>query len=167
MSDISLAKAELRQQILAARKTAYPDHVDLLTVNLNKLVKALTPKRIAIYQSYPSEPKTLDFISTTDVPVLVPITNEDDLTWQELATGAQARIQPGDLMLIPALAIDQQGNRLGRGKGYFDKTLAELPADVLVYAVIFEREFLEALPVEDHDRKVNGVISEVSIREIN
>lgn len=139
-----------------------------LTQNIEKVVNQIKPNRVATYQSYPSEPSTSQFIANTKLPVLTPITNSDGtLSWQDLSTDTQSAISSGDLLLIPALAIDSQGNRLGRGKGYFDKELAKLPQGVLVYAIVFEDEFLTELPVEHHDRRVDGVISEVSIRKIN
>ena len=68
---------------------------------------------------------------------------------------------------MPALAVDKSGNRLGRGKAYFDRALAKSPTDVRIYAVIFEAEFLDQIPSESHDRKVHGVVSEVAIHKIN
>ena len=168
MSEIAQEKEQLRQLILSARKIPFPEHAELLTENLLKLVIEIQPKRVAIYQSYPSEPRTLDFIASSPVPVVVPITEpEGNLSWVELETGIPTKIAPGDLMLIPALAVDRDGNRLGRGKGYFDRELEKLEPSVPVYAVIFEREFLERIPIGATDRPVKGVISEVQIREIN
>lgn len=60
-------------------------------------------------------------------------------------------------MIIPALAVDQHGNRLGRGKGYYDRVLAELPASVQVIALVHDSEFLEEVPTEDFDRRVTHV----------
>jgi 5-formyltetrahydrofolate cyclo-ligase len=167
MNDIALAKEQLRQQILSERKVPYPDSVELITENLFQLLEAIKPKRVAIYQSYPSEPRTLDFIAACPVPVIVPVTEPDGtLSWQDLAN-RPVELQPGDLLVIPALAVDHAGNRLGRGKGYFDRELARVDESIPVYAVVFEREYLVSLPVEGHDRPVNGVVSEVRVCEIH
>lgn len=168
MNEIALEKEQLRQQILVARKTPFPEHANLLTANLFRLVAKVNPQRVAIYQSYPSEPKTLDFIATANIPILIPVADPDGtLVWLEISSGAKTELTEGDLLIIPALAVDQSGNRLGRGKGYFDRALTGLDKTIPVYAVIFEREFLNSLPTEPHDRTVQGVISEVQIREIN
>jgi 5-formyltetrahydrofolate cyclo-ligase len=69
-------------------------------------------------------------------------------------------------LFVPALAVDRLGNRLGRGKGYFDRALLDLEG-VVVYAVVFENEVLEHVPTEAHDKRVDGVVTEVRILKIN
>ena len=164
MNEIVAAKQGLRQEILAKRKL---ENTNDFTQNLNKLVEELKPNRVAIYVSFGTEPSTAEFIETCQVPVIAPITHEDHLTWQLLGTKEATELSSGDLLLIPALAIDQKGNRLGRGKGYFDKELQGLHEGIKVYAVCYESEFLEELPTEAHDRRVDGLITEVAIRNLN
>lgn len=53
--------------------------------------------------------------------------------------------------LVPGLAFDRRGNRLGRGAGYYDELLPRLAADCLRVGVAFERDVVEALPTEPHD----------------
>ena len=81
-------------------------------------------------------------------------------------TGHETTLTSGDLLFIPALAVDETGNRLGRGKGYFDRELSGLE-EVVIYAVVFESEVLESVPVESHDQRVHGVVTQVQIRKIN
>jgi 5-formyltetrahydrofolate cyclo-ligase len=69
-------------------------------------------------------------------------------------------------LFIPALAVDELGNRLGRGKGYFDRELSGLQG-VVIYAVVFEGEVLASIPVESHDQRVDGVVTQARIRKIN
>ena len=164
MNEIVAAKQGLRQEILANRKLK---NTNYFTQNLNKLVQELQPTRVAIYVSFGTEPNTVDFIEQCQVPVLTPITHEDHLSWGLIGSKDVTELSSGDLLLIPALAIDQKGNRLGRGKGYFDRELQALPEGIKVYAVCFETEFLEELPTEVHDRRVDGLITEVAIRNLN
>jgi len=164
MNEIVAAKQGLRQEILAKRKLK---NTNDFTLNLNKLVQELQPSRVAIYVSFGTEPSTVDFIERCQVPVITPVTHEDHLSWELLGTKELTEISSGDLLLIPALAIDQKGNRLGRGKGYFDRELQALPEGIKVYAVCYESEFLEELPTEVHDRRVDGLITEVAIRNLN
>ena len=70
-------------------------------------------------------------------------------------------------MFIPALAADARGNRLGRGKGYFDRQLENNPEGVEVYAVVFDVEILDSVPTESHDQTVQGLVSEKRIVKIN
>ncbi len=159
-------KAELREAILSKRKTQQHDN-ERLTQNFLKVVEELQPKRVAIYLSYPSEPNTRDFIKASQVPVLVPVTQPDgSLSWK-LTDGTETSVQSGDLMFIPALALDTLGNRLGRGKGYFDRQLEANPAGVSVFAVVFDDEILDSVPTESHDRSVQGLVSEKRIVKIN
>lgn len=168
MSEIAELKAKLREQILNARKTQLENSADLFTNNLLSVVSELSPKRVAIYQAYKSEPQTADFIEALDLTVLVPITiDEENLIWQDIRSGQPSELAAGDLVFIPALAVDRSGNRLGRGKAYFDRVLEKLPDGVLVYAVVFDREILQQIPTEAHDRKVNGLVSERSSYKIN
>ena len=164
MNEIVAAKQGLRQEILAKRKLK---NTNDFTQNLDKVVEELKPTRVAIYVSFGTEPSTVDFIERCQVPVITPVTHEDHLSWELLGTKELTEISSGDLLLIPALAIDQKGNRLGRGKGYFDRELQALPEGIKVYAVCYESEFLEELPTEVHDRRVDGLITEVAIRNLN
>lgn len=64
-----------------------------------------------------------------------------------------------DLMLVPALAIDSTGNRLGKGKGFYDRALRDFAATAA--AVIFDEELLELVPSEPHDMRVSMVVTPV------
>ncbi len=61
------------------------------------------------------------------------------------------------VILVPALALDAQGNRLGTGGGWYDRFL---PPSVLAIGVVFDFQFVARVPVEDHDRTMNHVWSE-------
>lgn len=168
MDEIAELKARLRDEILSARKSRLSNSADLFTANLQQVVSELNPKRVAIYQAYKSEPQTEDFINQSTNPVLVPITvNEQDLIWKELNSQKETVLIAGDLVFIPALAADKSGNRLGRGKAYFDRALAQIPEGVQVFAVVFDAEILDRIPTEPHDQKVNGLVSEAGIYKIN
>jgi len=66
--------------------------------------------------------------------------------------------QPGDLMLVPALAYDRAGRRLGRGGGYYDRFLARV--DCCTVGLIRAAFLLDALPAEWNDVPVSAVITE-------
>lgn len=169
MNEISLAKATIRKQILEAREVGNPSNQEL-TANLLAVVDEYQPKRVGTYLSYPSEPSTTDFIEAlinSGNAVLVPETvGENELVWHEVSTGTETTLRSGDLLFIPALAVDELGNRLGRGKGYFDRELSGLQG-VVIYAVVFEDEVLASIPVERHDQRVDGVVTQARILKIN
>ncbi len=61
-----------------------------------------------------------------------------------------------DLVLVPGVAFDRLQNRLGRGKGYYDKILSQ--TNTYKLGVCFDFQFLDQLPVEEHDIKMSQVI---------
>jgi len=62
-----------------------------------------------------------------------------------------------DLMILPALAIDAKGNRLGQGGGSYDRALANFSGFSI--AIIYESELVETLPTEATDRKVSAALT--------
>jgi 5-formyltetrahydrofolate cyclo-ligase len=65
---------------------------------------------------------------------------------------------------VPALALDSFGSRLGKGKGFYDRALVGVKAPK--YGVIFDSEFLDQIPTEDHDVTLDGSISPSAIRHL-
>jgi 5-formyltetrahydrofolate cyclo-ligase len=68
-------------------------------------------------------------------------------------------ISAAAIVFVPALAVDRRGGRLGRGGGSFDRALARVRPPQLVIALLYAGEFRLAVPVESHDRAVDGVIT--------
>lgn len=186
MNDIALAKAQLRSKILASRVRRESSN-QAFTANLLELVSQLDAQSVATYLSFGTEPATTDFIDSLlddGIEVLVPKALPDEtLAWfkwdgvSEITSSLGMRepdenkllavsVEQAELLLIPALAVDRMGNRLGRGKGYFDRELSVLSGSK-VYAVCFEDEVLESIPSEVHDQRVSGVVTEVAIHELN
>ncbi len=64
-----------------------------------------------------------------------------------------------DLVIVPALAFDKKGNRLGRGKGYYDRFLKGLPQRTHSIGLAFDFQILPHLPVEQIDMPVDKVLS--------
>lgn len=63
-----------------------------------------------------------------------------------------------DLILVPLLGADLNGNRLGYGKGYYDRFLEKVTASS--FGLVFDEFILEKIPIESFDRKLSGIISE-------
>lgn len=126
-------------------------------------------------------------IAKLSVTTLAPVLTEDgDLDWAVANPGSHAETplggageQPGlrstreptgarlgrtaitnaDLVLVPALAVDRAGHRLGRGGGSYDRALTRVQATATVLAVVHDDEVLDAVPSEPHDRPVDGVLT--------
>ncbi|GIF24354.1 5-formyltetrahydrofolate cyclo-ligase [Actinoplanes tereljensis] len=109
------------------------------------------------------------------LPVLLP---DNDLDWvaytgpSSLAPGPRGLREPtgprlgpdaittAGLILVPGLAVDRRGMRLGRGGGSYDRALARIPAGrTLVIALLHDGELVDEVPAEPHDRPVDAVIT--------
>ncbi|MDE6243728.1 MAG: 5-formyltetrahydrofolate cyclo-ligase, partial [Muribaculaceae bacterium] len=66
-----------------------------------------------------------------------------------------------ELIVVPAVAYDRRGNRLGRGKGYYDRLLATTKASKI--GVAYEFQVVDDIPAESHDVPVDIVITENGI----
>ena len=68
-----------------------------------------------------------------------------------------AAVCSADLVLVPALAADHSGLRLGRGGGSYDRALARVGAQVPTVALLYDTELVPVLPAEPHDQRVRMV----------
>jgi 5-formyltetrahydrofolate cyclo-ligase len=135
---------------------------------------------VAAYYSIGSEPETRGLVFALwkrGTYVLLPLLRPDgDLDWasyegpESLVAGPRGLQEPGeaargagavasaDLVLVPALAVDGQGNRLGRGGGSFDRALARVGPLIPVIALLYDSELVDRVPVEGHDTPVRAVV---------
>jgi len=143
-----------------------------LTDQLLALVEKLNPKRIASYQPQPAEPDISEFnkLAGQRLELVFPrvIDHELEFAGGPFVAGRFGILEPTapaeteiDLILVPALAADRMGNRLGKGRGFYDRFLASYSG--VCYAVVFDQELLDSVPVEGHDRAVNGVVTPTRI----
>jgi 5-formyltetrahydrofolate cyclo-ligase len=165
-----------KQALRAKLKSQRPHSSEGITQHLLNLVEKLSPKTIASYQPLPGEPDLSEFneLASRRFLVLYPRVIGDDLEFAsgDLRSGAFAISEPTgeatkeiDLVLVPALAADVRGNRLGKGKGFYDRFLAGFAGKA--YAVVFEQELLPEVPTDSHDQRVNGVITPKRVVEVD
>lgn len=132
---------------------------------------------ILIYHSLPDELQTISFLRkwSDKKHFYLPRVNGVNLDLlpyveSELRRGAYDIEEPSgsdtadvddiDLMIIPAVAFDRKGNRLGRGKGFYDRLLATTNATKI--GVGYEFQLYDELPSEKHDVPMNIVITQYS-----
>ena len=77
---------------------------------------------------------------------------------------AQALMPPVQLLLVPCLAFDGDGYRLGYGGGFYDALLERLPEDILTLTVAFRCQEVDELPREPRDLPVQGALTEHGVR---
>jgi 5-formyltetrahydrofolate cyclo-ligase len=68
-----------------------------------------------------------------------------------------------DLIVTPLLAFDRRGGRLGQGGGYYDRTFAALPEAVRI-GFAYAGQQVDRLPIEAHDIRLHGVLTETGYR---
>jgi len=131
-----------------------------------------------------SEPDVLPLLRerwAAGTPVVLPRVAEDGLVLHrvsaeaELVPGAWGILEPparaprwdGGVAdcLVPGLAFDAGGFRLGRGKAYYDRLLGQLGQDVCTTGVFFALQEVERVPREAHDRRLHAVVTERGFRE--
>jgi 5-formyltetrahydrofolate cyclo-ligase len=94
--------------------------------------------------------------------------------WEDLRPGRYgvaepphdiAALVPDALVLVPGVAFDARGGRLGRGGGYYDRTFAsDAEPRPLLLGVGYAFQVVDAVPEERHDRRMDGVMTERGIR---
>lgn len=182
-------KAELRAFVRLTRAARSADDLAVAEEHFAEFLVFLAEQyswsRLAAFIPTDTEPpiaRGLDDVVASGVSVIVPVSSDGGLLeWIELSHGAVwttiedsqrmpipssgDRVEPGELdaVLVPAAAVDRDGNRLGWGKGYYDRFLAEVQGSPLVIAVVFEADVLGAVPVESHDAPVGAVLTETEI----
>ncbi|MBT7393118.1 5-formyltetrahydrofolate cyclo-ligase [archaeon] len=179
-------KQELRQKILKLRNEFDKDK--LLEFNLKIKQNLLSLKEfinsdvICSYVSFKSEVNTHNIIKKSinlGKKVVVPYIKNEEIYLSELndfnnlEQGQFGILEPKkefiksvdksivEIFIIPGLAFDKSGNRIGYGGGYYDRLLKDL--NVLKIALCYEFQLLENLPNEDHDIPVDIIITEKQI----
>jgi 5-formyltetrahydrofolate cyclo-ligase len=178
MEAVNLQKREMRTALKAQRSARDydPENAGALCVQLAELCIRTGADKVACYLAFGNEPDTelfIDWALENEIEVLLPISNQDgSLTWVRFTgetqqgifgfqepVGEPESLSGVDLIFIPALAVDKSGQRLGKGKGYYDRALAQLENTAPVVAVVFDEEFLDLVPTEDHDHPVDAVVT--------
>ena len=65
-----------------------------------------------------------------------------------------------DIAIIPAVALDEKGGRIGSGKGYYDRLIPRLAITTRKVALAFEAQIIPQVPIESHDKHVDIIITE-------
>jgi len=169
-------KAELRQHIAAS----LPDvqTLELLSTQIVKNIQRLelfqTAKTIGAYMPLPDEVDIRPLFQGLEKPFYIPTFDKDSGGYRlaksdgELKKGKFGILEPAnpifaprtlDLILVPGVAFDRAGCRIGRGGGFYDRLLPLYRA--VRVGICFEFQCVEDIPVEPHDCSVDRVISHI------
>ncbi|MGB9376400.1 MAG: 5-formyltetrahydrofolate cyclo-ligase [Mycobacteriales bacterium] len=167
-------RAEMSPLALASASAAVGRHIATK-------VHASAATRISAYLPVGAEPGSipaLDELRRSGVEVLLPVLLGDfDLDWamydgpDALVGTPRGLMEPlgtrlgrdavatAQIVLVPALAVDPAGHRLGRGGGSYDRALARLGPDASSVALLHDVELIASVPHEEHDRPVTHTIT--------
>jgi len=141
---------------------------------------------ILYYISFDSEVFTHEIVkeALNEKRVVVPIINKEDFSlilselkdWDDLEVGSYGILEPKkekinkvaineiDLIIVPGIAFDMNGNRLGQGKGYYDRLLKN--SNAVKIALAYEIQIVDKVPTKENDIPVDMIISEKRIIKI-
>lgn len=179
------SKPALRRRLLAGRAALAAEEIERRARALSDVATGLasvsSAGSLAAYVSVGTEPGTrplLEELAGSGVRVLLPVMLPDrSLDWapydgsKSLRLGRHGLLEPVgsrlgaaalgsvDVVIVPALAVDRAGHRLGRGGGFYDRALGHVPPGIPVFAAVYAEEVLDRVPVEHHDRPVGGALT--------
>jgi len=175
-------KDSIRQELLKKREELRWNEV---IEKSNEIISKLTSlnvfkkaEKIMSYISFDNEVYTHSFIKEymKKKKIAVPVIDGNDIIlsyireW-DLKKGKYGILEPKnveyvepaqiELAIIPGIAFDIHGNRIGYGKGYFDRLLTKMRA--IKIALAFDFQVLDELPAAEHDVKMDAIITEKRI----
>lgn len=182
-----ITKATLRAAIVAKRRTLPPERrrADDEALRGHLVTAVSTGATVCAYVPVGTEPgslETLDALVAAGVRVLLPVAREESgshpqpLSWGEYRVGtlvdapfglrepaapwlpAEA-IASASIVVIPALAVDYTGARLGRGAGFYDRSLVLADPAAMLVAVVRDDELVDQLLSEEHDVPMTHVVT--------
>lgn len=178
-----LSKAEWRTRLTSARADQTAESHTREASALVKAVSKITAGTVCAYLPFGTEPGStalVDALAAGGARVLLPVIRPEPgpLDWAEYTGEADlvpSRFrgirEPGgkrlgtdavaeaELVLVPALAVDHRGVRLGRGAGHYDRSLVFAAAGAALLAVVRDEELVERLPGEPHDVRMSGALT--------
>jgi 5-formyltetrahydrofolate cyclo-ligase len=184
------AKLALRDQLLTARRHVPVAEIAIRARAVAEVLLADPDVRraatVAAYVSVGREPGTgplLDALSAAGKRVLLPLLQPDnDLDWAlyrgagSLVAAGRGLLEPvgpalgpdavatADVVVVPGLAVDASGMRLGRGGGSYDRALGRVPVGTFTCVVLNDDEVLDVVPSAVHDRRVTAAATPSGVR---
>lgn len=192
LTAFQVRKKEIRTQAHANRKDQ-PEKEDVSRVIVQKfldLPEYAAAQTVMFYVDVRTEVKTRDFLAialTHGKKIVVPycVDGELELFWlqsmDELSIGMYKILEPRadlrglpekkvspidlDLVMVPGVAFDRTGARMGHGFGYYDKLLEHTRPGTPLIALAFECQLFEEIPTAAHDIFMDKIVTEDAIYE--
>ena len=180
-----LTKAELRRHLLAQRATLTPAEIEnnsaAIAVHVCALPAFCVSHTVMVYMALPQEVQTRQIITQarqSQKRVAVPVVRGHVLEAVELSDdpaqlrrgrfgilepyGTQMVIHPQAIgcIVVPGVAFDARGGRLGFGQGYYDRFLGQLPATTYRCGLAFGIQVVPCVPQASHDICMHAIVTE-------
>jgi 5-formyltetrahydrofolate cyclo-ligase len=188
MEEIQIAKSQIRQEIAQKFATLSAEEIAEKTKaiedRLFDFANFLESKIILLYVNNEHEVLTGNILKRAygyNKIVVLPAYNTENFEMElkkvdnlekDLNPGPRDILQPDesrckvvpidkiDIAIIPAVALDEKGGRIGSGKGYYDRLIPRLAITTRKVALAFEAQIIPQVPIESHDRHVDIIITE-------
>ncbi|WP_167578049.1 5-formyltetrahydrofolate cyclo-ligase [Ammoniphilus sp. YIM 78166] len=182
-----MGKKELRKEILSRRSELDP-HIRARKSKQIVEIMLTTPcyqaaNYIFSFVPFGDEPQIKELLSTAiqdgkkvAIPKTVPQSREMIpylfSGWEELQAGPYGIMEPNpdqaieadakqiDLIIMPGVAFDRMGGRLGYGGGYYDRFLSKLSPRPTLAALCFDEQIMEEVPMDEHDHRVDILVTD-------
>lgn len=183
-------KLTVRKNALERRAAIPPEERTMKSIAITELVLAMpevaAANIITVYVDYRNEVQTrlliqrlLDLGKTVALPVadfttctltftaittLSCLIETNKRLWEpDPCVGPEVPAEDLDLILTPGAAFDRQGYRMGYGGGFYDRLLNRRRPGVPAIGLAFSEQLVDALPVEAHDQKLDGIVTDAGV----
>ncbi|MFZ7127067.1 MAG: 5-formyltetrahydrofolate cyclo-ligase [Desulfobacterales bacterium] len=188
MDDIQEAKRGIRTQMIQTLEKLPEDEHALLTqqveARLFDFANFLESRIVMLYVAGTGEVPTRNIIRKTSdlgkivvLPAFIPEKFEMKLLKidhpeRDLVPGPRGILEPNparckevpidciDIAVIPAVALDEKGGRIGSGEGYYDRLIPDLPITTRKVALAFDLQIVPQVPMESHDKYIDIIVTE-------
>ena len=167
-------RREMKRQTLALTESEVKRQSEAVMKILLQQVEFRRPSVVALFAPLADEIQLLPLVEKLSCRVVLPRVEGDDMEFYDYDSGAMqigsfGIVEPQgvepieaeqiDLMVVPGVAFTAAGDRLGRGKGYYDRYLSREGFRAFCVGVCYEHQVVESLPVEPHDKAMDEVVS--------
>lgn len=191
MEEIQLTKSQIRNDITTALAALTEKEIAEKTQAIQKrlfdFANFLEAKVVLLYVKNNNEVATSDILKRTHAynkVIVLPAYNTEKYTMtlmkvdsleKDLCDGPRGILEPNserckvvpiesiDIAIIPAVALDEKGGRIGSGQGYYDRLIPELSITTRKVALGFEEQIIPQVPIESHDKHIDIIITDKRI----
>ena len=191
MEEIQVTKSQIRTDVAAALAALTDEQVAEKTSAIEKrlfdFANFLEAKVALLYVNNDNEVATPSILKRTHAYnkiIVLPAFNTEtygmalmkvDALEKDLTPGPRGVLEPNperckdvpieriDIAIIPAVALDEKGGRIGSGEGYYDRLIPELSITTRKVALAFEEQIIPQVPIESHDKHIDIIITDKRI----